>query len=417
MSTVSLKDFDGLIKPLSKYYDEQQTQQAIKSLKQWYQQEAFDNDDIKNDWIPNDFKNCHGIEILVDKLSHLKNKQLSKKVNSPQNKRILFQWICYWLLKNKPIIVTKPEQSPFNTHIGKIAIQLQPKLRSLLQTAESDQIVEYFEKICREEAYTEVQDLQGDFVDFENIDNSYILQEIIEKFDKYASKKKEIFQLIHSIINDGYIYDPFDLRSVDFKYRDSKESFNAAKELCLTEMEAVFKGASKEYESKTDQTNEDTVDTQLIHAKALDFENRFPFLMCMIDHFSRWCCDENRRHWVNSKYNLKPAKKQEQDLHISVTQTAANWLTDIGFGKFFISKHAETAQRYGVAMQSMMNRLLPRIQLNHVLSDTIFDSLDIFSRYALAMNKFVQQLNCESMVEKQFFPCQIDFWIIPRLTK
>ena len=90
--------------PASKYYSQTQVEQAIHALKQWYIDQQFDDDDFNNDWIPNDYENCDGIHIFTKHLN------FSHQENNDANKRILFNWICYWLLPN----LNEPAKEPIS---------------------------------------------------------------------------------------------------------------------------------------------------------------------------------------------------------------------------------------------------------------------------------------------------------------
>ncbi len=59
----------------------------------WYTiTEAFDDDDFKNDWIPNDFKNCDGIDIIFMNLFECNN--INKLEDCKEEKRFIFDYIC-----------------------------------------------------------------------------------------------------------------------------------------------------------------------------------------------------------------------------------------------------------------------------------------------------------------------------------
>eukprot|EP01084_Bolivina_argentea_P314967 545595_1 len=96
MSHLSRSVFEKLTPHLQKYYGLQPVKKAMSTLEEFYENEAFDNEDIINDWILDDFDNCHGIHIFVKALNY------STQVNNPTNKQILFQWFCHWLSKNVP---------------------------------------------------------------------------------------------------------------------------------------------------------------------------------------------------------------------------------------------------------------------------------------------------------------------------
>eukprot|EP01084_Bolivina_argentea_P303174 523364_1 len=93
---------DKLISLLKKYYGRNEVTTAINILLKFYEDEAFDDEDIINDWIQDDFDNCHGIHKFVTGLNY------RTEVDNPTNKQILFQWFCHWLSKNVP----EPKDQP-----------------------------------------------------------------------------------------------------------------------------------------------------------------------------------------------------------------------------------------------------------------------------------------------------------------
>ena len=156
LHTLSLNDLDKIEPYLVNYYEKETAEAAIKALKKWYIDQQFDNDDFMNDWIPNDFENCDGIDIFMNKLSS------SPQINNIQNKHVIFQWFCYWLYPNinKPTTApTKPLRQttfgPCNTEIKQIALQLTELLRLRLKGKISDieaqKIGQFFVSLCHEQ--------------------------------------------------------------------------------------------------------------------------------------------------------------------------------------------------------------------------------------------------------------------------
>ena len=66
-SQITIADLDKVIH-CSKYYGIIQVQKAIKETKKWYNDQEFDDDDFADDWIPNDYDNCDGIDIFMEKI-------------------------------------------------------------------------------------------------------------------------------------------------------------------------------------------------------------------------------------------------------------------------------------------------------------------------------------------------------------
>ena len=87
-----IQALDDIVTHCSKYYGLSATSKAVQNLKQWYLDQEFDDVDFTDDWIPGDFDNCDGIDVFVKELNH------PSLLHNQQNKRTLFDWICYWLL-------------------------------------------------------------------------------------------------------------------------------------------------------------------------------------------------------------------------------------------------------------------------------------------------------------------------------
>ena len=119
LRTLKIQDLDKVIK-CSKYYGRNETEWAINETKQWYIEQEFDDDDFTNDWIPNDYNNCDGIQIFMQKILTLyysKNMvalwNAPMPINSESNKQILFNWFCYWLYPG----LSPPDKEPTSNSI------------------------------------------------------------------------------------------------------------------------------------------------------------------------------------------------------------------------------------------------------------------------------------------------------------
>eukprot|EP01083_Nonionella_stella_P291007 990280_1 len=88
--------------------------------------------DITNDWIPDDFKNCDGIDKLMASF-HCTPVTPPLHCTPPNAKQILFNSLCHWLLPNIP----QPNQSPHTPHIHNATVgQLDPIIVAIATTFE-----------------------------------------------------------------------------------------------------------------------------------------------------------------------------------------------------------------------------------------------------------------------------------------
>ena len=235
---IHVDDFKKLINPLTDYLDQESIKTAIHSLEQFYKDEAFDSEDITNDWIPNDFENCDGIDIFVNALNY------TERINNALNKKLLFDWFCHWLLPN----TSKPSQKPMhpiaNTTRGPLPQLKSPKCPieqighqfakkmeiyitefSQLHTDKLEKITrrekvigisEWFVKICKEEkvkfstrssnAFTyvtnkqySVDELCDDFEE-DDIENILIFELFMSELPKYKHLRSKLFDLLLLII-------------------------------------------------------------------------------------------------------------------------------------------------------------------------------------------------------------------------
>eukprot|EP01084_Bolivina_argentea_P207217 353598_1 len=400
MSVLSLNDLDRLIIPCSKYYSLSETETAINTLKNWYVKEAFDEDDITNDWVNGDFKNSHGIDIFVD--------GLNQAVDNPNSKPILFDWCCHWLLQNIPIPKTRLTNATKKIHIpkklciienvmNKFAVKLSEEIPELTQKM-SLGIAQSLKTICNNDDYTELTELNNDF---ENIEDSFIMDELINNtYPQYQNHRQQMFDILRYIV-DNY-YAPFDIKLFTFKI--SETSWNEGWNECKRSIGSLFRnkiGFDKIH------TVDETDDLALCKTKTLDFENRFPILMSLVDLYARYRADTNMIFWEKNSFT---PKNRHSDSYC--TLTISQWLQKSAFYGCLRKQNHYMYNSIKHALDSIYKRVLPPFNFNHQIGHTIFDSFDIFTKYLCAMNNFVHKF-----IYDQNLPIQIDFWIIPRLTK
>eukprot|EP01083_Nonionella_stella_P043307 116831_1 len=467
--------FKTTVHPLKQFYAEGDVSRAIHSLIQFYKDEAFDNEDITNDWVPGDFENCDGIDQFMDSLNY------TQRINSPQNKQVLFNWFCHWLLPNVPQPSFQPEHAITNTASGPLR-QLDPDHSATINTIAYEfslqlsinlgvfqnchplRIADTFVQFCKDEGYTKIEDFVSDLDD---IDGSFIMEAIMKEYPEYERVKEEIFDILYDIValmkynvedyfilNKYHNYPPFALSK--FQWNTTPAHWRITNKLCTKEIPSLFKNDVDEQhpnEDKDDSNDkrardtEDKDDWALMSAKALDVQNRFPLLNNLIDAFARYRAEENCKFWSESQCNskdidirnirfrVKPRSKEQAQHRLSVLLSPANWMKDEsgnahGLYRFIQNTHVDAEDETGnahvistadyivSALGSLMKRSLHKFDFNHITDPTIYDDYSIYCLYMCAMNKFVYSI-CDPKGQKQtqdeHLPLQIDFWIIPRL--
>ena len=90
-SKLKITDLNTKVKPsLSIFYGIGPSEEAINKLVTWYTDQHFDDESFADDWIPNDFDDCDGIDRLVKALNH-------QTLLNKDTQVILFNWVCHWL--------------------------------------------------------------------------------------------------------------------------------------------------------------------------------------------------------------------------------------------------------------------------------------------------------------------------------
>eukprot|EP01084_Bolivina_argentea_P263800 446632_1 len=242
MSYLKRADLKRLITYLKEYYGEKEANTAMDELIEYYDKEAFDDEDITNDWIPNDCKNSHGIDKFVESLN------CPILLNHIDNKNNLFNWFCHWLLHDVPQPIHPPVHATANNNniskypIERVAYEFTKQLKIQIdefklnpQTA--NKIAKSFITICKEEDYTKLLELNNDF---ENIEDSFIVDKIMNKYPQYRDNKYKIFYMLQDIVI-MFTYDnypPFELKN--FEYKCNENTFKEANKLCLHLVPAWF---------------------------------------------------------------------------------------------------------------------------------------------------------------------------------
>eukprot|EP01083_Nonionella_stella_P016356 45701_1 len=284
-------DFNKIINPLKQFYAEEDVRRSILSLIQFYTEEAFDNEDITNDWIPGDFNNCDGIDIFMESLNY------EPPINSEQNKQILFDWFCHCLLPNIPQPSTHPQHATMlpnnNTTPRKLAHPERDLINVIANECElqlcinfdqfqcvpsrASQIANTFVRFCEDEGYIQIADLVADL---EDIDCSFIIDTIKQEYPQYEPILEDIFDILHDIVvmmkydvEDYFVlqkyenYPPFILSA--FTWQVTAANWKLINKLCTKEIPSLFRNNVEEQHPKNIRSFEDRSDWALMSAKAL----------------------------------------------------------------------------------------------------------------------------------------------------
>eukprot|EP01084_Bolivina_argentea_P009921 18525_1 len=419
MSYLTETSLKNVIVVLKNFYDEEEIKTAMNELIHFYKTECFDNEDITNDWIADDFQNSHGIHVFVQKLNY------PNKVNNPTNREILFEWFCHWLWgtqkPNHPPIQNPIEndkftvdrsQDPVEAVAKKFEFQLKIEINALRKQPQIAMgMAQSFITICKNDCYTELDELESDL---ESVEDSFIIAELIRQYSQYTNRKYIIFYMLQHIVSmlkyDNY--PPFHLGGLKCKF--SKKTFERANKLCTDFIPSFFINKVDFVELRTSQINKkDDIDRdlQLMNCKALDFENNFPLFINLFDAYARYRADKNEMFWRVSRMTPKYDIYDKRCQHKSVTMKANEWWEHhCGFAKYLQSQNKYMYTSLGNALNSIGKRSLPLFNFNHIVGETIFDSYDIFTRYVCAFNAFLHDLLGS---ENGTVPFKIDLWSIP----
>eukprot|EP01084_Bolivina_argentea_P263919 446883_1 len=401
-SKLTLDHLNKLIKPCSKYYSERETKDAIEGLKNWYEEEAFDDDDLTNDWIPNDYENCHGIHIFVNKFPL----DTCKKIATETNKKILFNWFCYWL----SIYINKPTKEPISTIITTSEIEEKQSPITEKTNAVCNVLCEYYK--CWNMQYNQLLSMYCDENEFdltEEIQLGYNQCGIVD-FDphfpideKLTLSECEKQQLIFDIIKHCYYNS--NKHILDAKIPQcllSKATYKYLFILTLEEWEYI----KKEYKTqcpilwKQGLSN----DNSFLYVLAIGRKYNFAFLQNLVDDCFRVTVEN---------VNKKPTTENEWYLNHKFIKSINNIVVRIPTNNGIMYTVKAGALIKG-ALASFSKRICAKYDFTNLI--TINDSLEIVVNYLNAIIEFIGDL----VYEKSIFPFQLDCSIAfsePKLTK
>eukprot|EP01084_Bolivina_argentea_P044166 81299_1 len=388
-------DFKKLVKPLGEYYGSQVIQDAIKQLKTWYEDEAYDSDDVVADWNVDAFDDSEGIDKLVECLNY------PELLNNMQQKRILYSHCCYYLLPDEHQPPTQQlikhmiaEEEPFEKIHGQFKRKLTETLH--IPIIDAKRIVETFIHHIEEQEY----DVEGIEDDLDNIDESEIINNIIEKFPNLSLRKNKIFDILYAIVTKKEITKIDDYGPLELKMSSTEEDMAEASRLSKVYLKAVF----------TTKDSGDVEENAFIIAKSYDISNQYPWLSNMVDTYVRFILETHKRNCQQTKDKDALDKLMSSDEFISLN--AKIWFEEHDpYTRKLIQNHATKASYLCNGIMALFNRLAPRMNINYKIDFTIVDSYDAYARYAIAINEFIYTLSSSPIL--QCTPIQFDFLIIP----
>eukprot|EP00487_Bulimina_marginata_P003236 TRINITY_DN17846_c0_g1_i1.p1 TRINITY_DN17846_c0_g1~~TRINITY_DN17846_c0_g1_i1.p1 ORF type:complete len:110 (-),score=1.34 TRINITY_DN17846_c0_g1_i1:10-339(-) len=86
--------------------------------------------------------------------------------------------------------------------------------------------------------------------------------------------------------------------------------------------------------------------------------------------------------------------------------------------RFIDKQYPKISEMLIAAAELLSRRILPPLNLNHALSNTICDSLNDFAAITLSSHSFARKtVGAMSDIDKcQIAPIQFDLWIVPQAT-
>eukprot|EP01084_Bolivina_argentea_P047804 88122_1 len=429
-----------IIAYFEKQFDYQTAENVFKLFEEIVIEEEFDIDSMKDD-----LDEIGSSIILSD---------LGKKVNFELvlNHKQRIQDI---VLEKQPLKVKDQEEKPEIKDDEKAAEQNEPKINQIeraipkIKEIESAilngfahgiavQILKVFITTVYEEGFDDESlkdDLEGD--DFTNstiLHRLASINEIANVDENLRHNQLKLKQIILSVFN----YISYIINIKLFNYNVTKENVKEAVEFLTKYCQNIYKhlmGVAKHLkesdlanpaQQNNDSSNRSgggrggraggrsgakTEGTSLSIVKAFDYINRKPITL-----------------WLLNLYSQERARKYRNgELLPSVGYTPGQWWKDPNnkFSKYVKKIHPTMATHIEAGVTDFIKRLLPPMNFNYNLFPVICDRLDDFFQYALAFhdiafnikNEMKFSANKKNGTGKFQAPIQIDFWIIPQMTK
>mmetsp|Transcript_55367 Transcript_55367/g.88298 ORF Transcript_55367/g.88298 Transcript_55367/m.88298 type:complete len:763 (+) Transcript_55367:26-2314(+) len=416
---IRLDAFDAAERACRDYFGSHASHAAMRRLKNYYSEEAFDEMDIGHDWIAGDFANCDGIDVFVNGLVCFSNK--FAPINREDYKRTMFNWFCYWLNVSS-------HGKPGGTMIRWDVMQIGDRFATLLcerlkiKRYRAEQIRDYFIESCLQNGFTEAEHIQDDL---EEEDDSTIYHDLLAQLEANPLSHTQTHLLFQLLQSAALMTKPFALDTFQFSF--DHNIFDETLKLCQEAKSLLPRKVS----FRQQRNNEDSVDKCLIWTKCLDFINRYPLLSSYIDLYERIRASHNRQETVN-KLVPRPSQDTLSSDQVGPPMSIKEWFEKRKLAAFegTLSHdiHASHSQRLPnpsnfipTALAAAVGRIIPRFEYSHAMSPIMYDRYNTFAKIACAMNKFLfvftRGFEEHGAPLEDHLPLQIDLWIIPRLVK
>eukprot|EP01084_Bolivina_argentea_P017773 33170_1 len=259
----------------------------------------------------------------------------------------------------------------------------------LKQSSLAINIINTFKNIIKHEQYTSLTALRDDL---ETDSDSYIMDKIMSNNNNLQSFKNRIFNVLQSIVYNYYLYIPFDIKKFNYDSIEQKSNIYCKE---------ITKLWCEQYKNDGKQCmfypNGETL-------KTVDFINKFPLFISIIDAFTRYYVDQLKKFLFEKKqeeyyYDKIKSHTEWFELKNNIIGKCNNtYVKNMIFEMDVIFKHSLVGYRY------------------NCIDILMYDSYDIFTRYQIAFNQFIYSISHKTVEPNyNYFPLQIDFWIIPRI--
>eukprot|EP01083_Nonionella_stella_P163529 538504_1 len=290
--------------------------------------------------------------------------------------------------------------------------EMKAQIREMYDGIFAQQIVNKFTEVLQKEAF-DLKNLLDDVLD---IRNSVVFDAFreIDDYIHYKNDREYVYQRIVDEIRDiilriGVSSDSFNITG--FEYRVTNEEVARQSIFLTTHCPKLYQhlmGIGKTSTisdlsySDANQWAPKVEGKSLCIAKTVDAKNRKPIMYWLLMLFSKERSGNYRNEIITKewKYNV------------------VNWWEDNSYCQWIVSNFPNMAENMRAGLTDLVKRTLPPINYNHALFPIICDRLNDFARYALAFQQVAYRI--QRQMKKNVFnavPIQLDYWIIPRLTR
>eukprot|EP01084_Bolivina_argentea_P002535 4689_1 len=165
----------------------------------------------------------------------------------------------------------------------------------------------------------------------------------------------------------------------------------------LTDSYLLNGSSNKQYEKRS------TIESRsLCIGKSIDFKNLKSIMNWLLQLYSK----ERTEKYLNNQ------------LMISSGYSSNNWFAENEYAKWIMRTHPIIGENIRSGLAELVKRALVPMNYQHILFPLICDRLNDFVEYALAFHRVALHLKRKMEVgEFNAAPLQIDYWIIPEMTR